>query len=173
MNRVALGLFVLFTVALAGCGGDTPFNPKTGSIPTTTATAITSINFTANSVQGGQPITGTIVLNGVAGTGGAVVNLTSNSTSAVVPASFTIPAGQSSGTFQVTTSAVTANTPVVITSNFNGSSQTFTLTLTPGPVSGTPSVSTITFALAGGIGGQTATGTITLNSAAPAGGTVV
>lgn len=59
-----------------------------------------------------------------------------NPSVASVPASVTVPAGASSVTFAVTTSAVTANTSVGITASYGGLSRTTTLTVTP--VSTTP-----------------------------------
>jgi hypothetical protein len=61
-----------------------------------------------------------------------VVTLTSsNPTIASVPASVTIPAGASSATFTVITTAVTAPTNVVISAVYAGVSRSATLTVAP------------------------------------------
>jgi hypothetical protein len=79
------------------------------------AVALVSIRLNPDSVKGGATSTGTINLNGPAPTGGLVVTLASNSALATVPATVTVPAGQNSVTFAVTTTAATAKTIVQIT----------------------------------------------------------
>ena len=55
----------------------------------------------------------------------------SNPAVARVNSSMTVPAGQSSGTFQITTLPVATNTPVTITASRGGVTKTATLTVTP------------------------------------------
>ena len=52
--------------------------------------------------------------------GGVVIPLSDDSSLATVPASVTVPAGQISATFPITTSAVTSTTTVTITTTFAG-----------------------------------------------------
>jgi hypothetical protein len=54
-----------------------------------------------------------------------------NTAVATVPASVTVPAGSTSATFTVTTSAVAASTAVTITASYNGTSRPAGLTVTP------------------------------------------
>lgn len=113
----------------------------------------------------GSTATGTVTLLNPAPTGGQVVPLSSNNTSAAtVPASVTVPAGASSATFVVTSKAVTASTPVTLSATISGSSYTAAVTVNPS-TAGTLSVSPSTVG-----GGQSALGTVTLSSAAQAGG---
>jgi len=82
-----------------------------------TVTPPTSYTIALNpaTVDGGQPSTGTITLNGNAGPKGVVVTLTSKNTAvATVPTSALVPAGSKVGTFQIATSNPTASTKVEI-----------------------------------------------------------
>jgi probable HAF family extracellular repeat protein len=83
---------------------------------------IKSVTLSANSVTGGQAVTGAINLSGAVAQGATLtVNLSSsNASAATVPATATIAAGQTSGTFAVSTSAVSKQTSVTITAK-NGS----------------------------------------------------
>ena len=69
-----------------------------------------SISLSPSIVFGGASSTGTATLTKVAPSGGTTVTLASDNAAATVPASVSIPAGASSATFTVTTSAVGANT---------------------------------------------------------------
>jgi hypothetical protein len=113
----------------------------------------------------GSTATWTVALNGVAPSGGVAVNLSSSRTAtATVPASVTIPTGASSATFPVT--LVDPNGGVsTITASLPGTSQTgqfgytvSNLTVSPSTIHGS---------------NNTAVGTVTLNTTAPAGGMVV
>lgn len=65
-----------------------------------------ALTLSSGSVVGGSALQGTVSLVAPAGPAGEVVQLSSSDTGAVsVPASITIPAGESSGTFSVTTNA--------------------------------------------------------------------
>jgi len=82
-------------------------------------------------VIAGTPSTGTISLVTPAPSGGAVVTLSSSLPSVVgIPASVTVPAGQSLVTFPITTSAVTFTTTVSVYATY-GSTVTAYLTVTP------------------------------------------
>lgn len=118
-----------------------------------------------NPVVGGNNSTGTVTLTGTASTA-LTVTLSSNSDRAVVPASVTIPAGQSSATFTVTTLGVNANTTARITATA-GNSVTTDLVITP-PTSMTMSVSPSTLTA-----GASATGTVTVNGKAGSSGIAV
>jgi len=81
-------------------------------------------------VAGGGTSTGTIRISGPAPAGGIVITLASNSTSATVPATVTIPAGQNSVAFTITTAKVTSKTIVQISASLGAMSQTQNLTIT-------------------------------------------
>jgi len=75
--------------------------------------------FSPASVRGGTSSTGTVALAGPAPAGGAVISLlNSNPSVATVPATVTIPQGQTSAIFPVTTTAVAATTYVSINANY-------------------------------------------------------
>ena len=93
--------------------------------------AVRSLTLTPAQLVGGQKSTGTVLLTGIAPSGGASVALSSsNSNVAQVPASVTIPAGLTSATFSVTTAAVQTQTAVTISATYNAT-QSKTLTVNP------------------------------------------
>ncbi|MDR3692447.1 MAG: hypothetical protein P4L46_23900 [Fimbriimonas sp.] len=118
-------------------------------------------------VVSGASVTGTIRLNGAAPAGGLTVNLTSDQTFVSVPATVTVPAGNKSATFSISTTVgssghakITATDP-----NYKSvSSELSVLTLRIAAVVVDPSVIK---------GGNGATGVVLLNAAAPVGGFVV
>ncbi len=75
--------------------------------------------FNPASIRGGTSAAGTVSLAGPAPAGGAVVSLLNGNPSvAAVPATVTIPQGQASATFTVTTTPVAATTYVSINANY-------------------------------------------------------
>jgi hypothetical protein len=82
-------------------------------------------------MQGGGTSQGTATISAAAPAGGAVVTLTSSNAAAAVPANVTVAAGATTGTFSVSSTAVTTQTAVTITGSHGGVNQTATLTLTP------------------------------------------
>jgi hypothetical protein len=73
------------------------------------------------STYGGSPAPGTVQLTFPAPAGGTVVGLGSaNPSVASPPASFTLPAGSTSGTFTITTQPVTTDTNVAFSATLNG-----------------------------------------------------
>jgi hypothetical protein len=141
----------------------------------TQAPSLAGIALNPASVVGGNTSEGTASLTSAAPSGGAVVTLTSSNTSAAtVPASVTIPAGAFSATFTVSTASVTASTSLTISGAFGGTARSATLTVTPPPAPPPPaSLSTLAVNPASVIGGASSQGTVTLTSAAPAGGFAV
>jgi hypothetical protein len=90
-----------------------------------------AVGLAGSTVTGGQSVQGTIYLNDRAPLGGALVTLQSNNGAAQVPNSVTVPQGQTSVSFTVTTSVVAANTPGVITAGYAGAQETANLTVAP------------------------------------------
>src|SRR5205085_2049399 len=75
----------------------------------------TQVAITPNPVPGGQTATAQVTLSQAAGVGGVTVLLASSRPEvASVPASVTVPAGQTTASFTVTTNPVSVSTPVVI-----------------------------------------------------------
>ena len=104
--------------------------------------------------------------------GGAVVTLASNNiNAATTPASVTVAAGATTATFAVTSKAVVTATAVTITGTYNGIPKTATLTVNPPNVPA--ALAALTFNPATIIFGASSTGTVTLTSAAPAGGALI
>ena len=134
-----------------------------------TAPALSSISVSPTTVVGGNASQGTVTLTSAAPSGGAMVTLSSNSTStATVPASITVAAGTTSGTFTVSTVPVTASTPVAITGAFGGAIRNAALTVAPQPAPA--ALSAVAVNPTSVTGGTSAQGTVTLTSAASAGG---
>ncbi len=71
--------------------------------------------------------------DGLAPPGGFVVNLSSSSPAAVVPATMTIPAGAGGDQFPIQTNPVSTDTTVTITAAAGGATANWYITLTPSP----------------------------------------
>lgn len=122
---------------------------------------IAAVNLNPSQTAGGNSVTGTVILNS---TSGAVVGLASNNTAAAkVPSSVSVPAGSNSANFTVTTFPVTSAVSVLISAMDAGATQNATLVLTP-------SLSSTALNPQSVVGGNAATGTVTLTGPAPAGG---
>ncbi len=120
----------------------------------------------ASAVQGGNPVSGTVTLGDPAPATGAIVALRS-SDPAVLASQVTIPAGQNSQTFTLTTSAVTAARTVSISAAYAGLTQTVSLTVNP-PAAAT--LSSLTISPDHVTGGTNTQGTVTLTAPAGMGG---
>src|SRR5207248_5226950 len=105
-------------------------------------------------------------LNSPAPAGGAVVNLSTNSSSAQTPTTVTVAANATNATFTITTGAVASSTPVTVSGSYNGI-QSAILTINP------PSLLSLGLSPASVVGGSSSTGTVTLTGQAPAGGALV
>ena len=128
---------------------------------------ISTVIVNPTSVTGGTSSSGTVTLSGVAPTGGAIVTLSSNNTSAAtLPTSVMIGAGLTTATFAVATHAVSTAIPVTITGTYNGT-QTTTLTVN------SPVLSSVSLNPTSVLAGVSSVGTVTLSGAAPTGGAVV
>ncbi|CDS54672.1 hypothetical protein [Polaromonas sp. CG9_12] len=134
---------------------------------TPSATFINSFFLDPLSVVGANTSTGTVVLNGLAPAGGAVVPLASANTAVVdLPASVTDPAGSDRLSFAVATNGVAVSTSITLTAAYGVS--TFTsLSVLPG---GGPTVtlSSHTLSPASVANGGASTGTVTLRGVVPA-----
>ena len=79
-----------------------------------------SISIAPSSVSGGSSATGTVVLRAPAAAGGITITLsTSNRAVASVPGVVSVPGGQTSANFSVTTFAVSADTTATITAFYD------------------------------------------------------
>ena len=78
------------------------------------------VSVSINPVEGGFGTNGLITLNFPAQGSGAVISLSSSSTSLVLPATITIPTGYNAVNLSATTSAVTVATSVSVTATYKG-----------------------------------------------------
>jgi len=85
----------------------------------------------------------------------------------------TVPAGQTSANFIVTTTAVTTDTVATITAFVGTTSKSANLTVTRNGVPPPPTLSSITLSPTTVVGGNTSQATVTLSGAAPTGGAIV
>ena len=131
--------------------------------------AMEGISVSPEHLVGGAAATATIALRDSAPAGGATITLDSGNNSLVsIPAQVTIPAGGFGVNFAVSTSAVTVPTSVAIRATYEGVVSATYVRLTPGVV---PTL--LDLWPSNLSGGETSTGTVVLNGAAPAGGTIV
>jgi hypothetical protein len=113
--------------------------PSPGVTVAASATAQTLVSLTLNSstVTGGNAVQGTVTLAQPAASGGVIVALTSNSPNAAsVPSTITVPAGQFTTNFTVTTFSVTLPVFVTISGTFVATTSTqltVMATLPPAP----------------------------------------
>src|SRR4030095_15098586 len=130
-------------------------------------------------VIGGTSFNATVTLQAPAPAGGVTVRWVSSYTSLVrPPPTITIPAGATDADFTITTSAVSVPTRITIdpgTENDSGvhTSQVSVVVTPAGSPPAPPSLSSLTLSKSSVLVGNTVIGTVTLNSAAPAGGAVV
>jgi hypothetical protein len=154
-------------ISLSG-GGVTLTQPLTlyPSLP-----PLTSITVSPGTVVAGGSATGTVRLGAPAPAVGVAVNLSSGlSLSAHVPDSVTIPGGATSATFPITTFP-THTTSVQISAQMDVAFLSSSITVTQAP-SGA-SLSSISVNPTSVVGGNSATGTVTMSAAAPSGGAMV
>lgn len=152
-NTASASITVTVASSDDGAGTEEPAGP-----------GVLSVAVNPNVVTGGDPSTGTVGLTDVAPSGGTSVALASSDPAvATVPSSVTVPAGETTATFTVSTSAVTASTDVVISASAGGSSASTTLTVAPPSGGGT--LASLTIQPDQVIGGDTATGTVALEAA--------
>ncbi len=118
-------------------------------------------------IEGTETATATLQMNGVvpANASGVTIQLSSSDTDeATVPSTVIVPAGASSVTFPVTGIPVATSQTVTISATYNGTTVTNTITINP------PRINSLTLDDVEVVGSLTRTGTVTLTSAAPAGG---
>ena len=147
-----------------------------------TAPLISNLSLSPAQIAGGDPAglgnapfsTGTVTLSGPAPTGGATLQLSlSNgaaasflSTTNTTTSTLVIPAGSTTGSFQVFGRQVIANTAVQVSVSYGGNLRIGTVTVVPWLQNVTVTGTTI-------IGGNSTSGTVRLNAPAPSGGVVV
>jgi hypothetical protein len=124
--------------------------------------SLKSITLNSATISGGAQVGAVAMLNGQAPAGGAVVDFSSDSPSAMPPALATIPAGSSSVSISIPTNQVSANTLANISASWNGASVQSPLTITP---QGQPASIALSPASVSGSAGTFATVTMATASA--------
>jgi hypothetical protein len=104
-------------------------------VPPGTPLAPSSLTFSPLAVTGESAATGTVMLTGLAPSGGAALTLSSDNSAVQVPLTIVVPPGQASTTFTATTSPVSVISTATITATLNGLSQSSLITVKP---SGSP-----------------------------------
>lgn len=104
---------------------------KTANLTLTPPVYLNWFTISPSTLKGGNPATGQVWLNAVAGTGGAYVNIADNLASVVTPATVFIPAGATTRTFQIITPRVGQTYVCTVTASYVGVVKTATLTMTP------------------------------------------
>jgi hypothetical protein len=94
-------------------------------------TMLAAVRTQAATVQGGMPVVVSIALNARSGSGGVTVALSSDNAAVRVPASVTIPEGESSILFRIGTIPVRESVDVTITATHEGATATTGLRVTP------------------------------------------
>ena len=140
---------------------------RVAGVLTVSGVNVTSITLAPNSVLGGTSTTGTVNLNTNAPTGGLTVQLYTSTGIASVPVSVTVPAGQKTATFTVTTAPVSANVLTQVVGKYLGVAKPATLTVQAA------AVSTVTLNPTSVKGGTNSTMTIKLTGLAGPNGLVV
>jgi uncharacterized repeat protein (TIGR03803 family) len=148
-----------------------------GSVTITTGVAVKSIIMNPTAVVGGNKATGTVTLTTPAPSGSNEVLISTNNNNpadpnaVILPITVEIPAGQTSANFSFGTRPVASSFTAPIYAQAGGVTVSTSLTLNPGGSSAT--LSSVTLNPTSVTGGSKSTGTVTLSSAAPSGGTVV
>ncbi len=134
---------------------------------TVSPAAVSGLSVATTVFLGGGSTTGTVTLAGPAGPYGDVVKLSSNSVRATVPATVEVAAGATSATFNVQTSAVSSVSVMTLTATFGLSSQSCLVSVLAAPLS------SVSIAPGSVVGGNNATGTLSLEAVAGPYGNVI
>ncbi|HEY2015928.1 MAG TPA: IPT/TIG domain-containing protein [Bryobacteraceae bacterium] len=147
----------------AQAGADT--QTATLEIDPPNAAQLSSFTVTPSSVQGGHSTSATVVLSDAAPAGGTSVAIASDSAAATPPSAVTVPFANNSVIFSVPTAAVDSVQTANLTATFGRTSKTAQLTVSPA-LQLTLTNSTV-------IGGNSASGTVTIGDPAPIGGVLI
>jgi hypothetical protein len=120
-----------------------------------TPAMLTSLTAAASPVIAGQTTSATILLNGQAGPGGDLVQLSSSNANVTVPSSIAISYGSNQAVFQVKTAVATASYTSQVTAKFGSVTKTLSVEVDPGLASLTVSPTSV-------VAGATAQGVVKL-----------
>lgn len=127
----------------------------------------TSLVIAPITVTGGFPTNGTVHLSGPAASNGLTVALASPNPTVTVPPTVNFPAGSRSASFPISTSPVSSTVIVQISASVKGTIQRAPVIVYP------PAPASVVLNPQPVFGGQTVSGTVTLNGDAPAAGLLV
>jgi hypothetical protein len=133
--------------------------------------SVSLVRVAPSPVVGGVSTKVAMYLNGKAPTGGFAVSVASNNSLVTVPATITVLAGATAANATVTTKAVTSSTTVVVTAKTGSVTTETTMVLSPAVVY--PAITSFYPSAGVIVGGNAATASVTLASAAGTGGDVV
>jgi hypothetical protein len=131
-----------------------------------TPAALTSLSATPSSVIAGQTATATILLNGLAGPGGDLVQLSSSNPNAMVPATAVIYNGSNQAAFQIKTVVAAASYTTQIAAKLGSVTKTLQIEIDPG-------LTTLTVSPTSVVAGATAQGVLKLSGKVGPTGSVV
>ena len=138
--------------------------------PVGAAATLTTLSLLTPNVIGGDSTGASVTLSAPAPAGGALIALASNHAAAMLPTSVSVAQGATGASFSVTTQAVSSTTAVNLSASYAGVTRTATLTVEPAAAATLAGISVVPSKV---VGGQTATGTVSLSAAAGPGGVVV
>jgi hypothetical protein len=125
-SNVSVPTSTTISATYAGTTKTTTFTVNPPVVPA----ALSGITLTSTSVIGGGSTTGKVTLTKVAPTGGITVALRSSNTAYVtVPETVFVPAGATTSTFPVATSATKRNVSATISATYAGVTKTASLTV--------------------------------------------
>jgi Regulator of chromosome condensation (RCC1) repeat len=136
------------------------------TVTSSASPSVISLKVNPNSVKAGGFVQGTVTLNNPASGIGTVVSLSTEGP-AWCGTSVTVPSGQTSATFQIGTSGVSARTTAVIYARTGDVVRSDKLSVTPAKFTG------LTLDPTSVVGGVRSTGTLTMDGQAPQGGLAV
>ncbi len=137
--------------------------------PGSTAPTLLGFSVSPTDIVSGASTQGIVQLVTTAPAGGGVVTLTSSNPALLqVPPTVTVAAGNNSTSFAITTTATATFTTVQVDASAGGVTRSAFVNLAAGPTA--PTLVSLAISPASVTGGTSATGTVALSSAAPAGG---
>ncbi len=141
-------------------------NGGTQYVSVTVVPAAVTLTISPTTVIGGVTSEGILEANGIAGSNGYSIAVTSSSTAATVPGTVVIPPNWRGVSFKIGTTGVTASTTATVKATLNGVVKTATLTVLPAITSYT--LSPVEF-----VGGGSSTGTVQIPLPAGSSGTTI
>ncbi|MFH0927909.1 MAG: hypothetical protein V1821_00365 [bacterium] len=132
---------------------------------------LTKLALSSASITGGDKLSGTVTLSSPAPAPGFVIGLLIDRNDlATVPENVTVPAGENSSSFEISTKAVATQTDLIVSASLGDVTVNDFLTINPVPVLALTSFEIDSETVQSG---ATVSATLTLNNAVPAGGQTI